>query len=110
MNQISVFADKYLSSLHIPSVRTTDVIEILIIAFLVYHIMVWIRNTRAWSLLKGVVVILVFIGIAVLFNMQTILWIVKSVLSLGVVAIIVVLQPELRKALEDLEKLNITLV
>ena len=69
--------------------------------------MVWIRNTRAWSLLKGVVVILAFIGIAVIFNMQTILWIVKSVLSLGVVAIIVVLQPELRKALEDLGKKKI---
>lgn len=107
MTQISLFADKYLSSLHIPSIRTTDIIEILIIAFLVYHIMTWIRNTRAWSLLKGVVVILVFIGIAVLFNMQTILWIVKSVLSLGVVAIIVVLQPELRKALEDLGKKKI---
>lgn len=109
MQQISFFADKYLSSLHIPSIHTTDVIEILIIAFLVYQIMAWIRNTRAWSLLKGVVVILVFIGIAVIFNMQTILWIVKSVLSLGVVAIIVVLQPELRKALEDLGKKKIFL-
>lgn len=104
MSQFSFYVDKYLNSLHVPSVRITDVIEILIIAFLVYHIMVWIRNTRAWALLKGVVVILAFIGIAVVANMQTILWIVKSVLSLGVVAIIVVLQPELRKALEDLGK------
>lgn len=102
MSQISYYVEQYFSGLHVPSVRTTDILEILIIAFLVYHIMVWIRNTRAWSLLKGVVVILVFIGIAVLANMQTILWIVKSVLSLAVIAIIVVLQPELRKALEDL--------
>lgn len=104
MSQISYYVEQYFSGLHVPSVRTTDILEILIIAFLVYHIMVWIRNTRAWSLLKGVVVILVFIGIAVLANMQTILWIVKSVLSLAVIAIIVVLQPELRKALEDLGK------
>ena len=104
MAQISFYADKYLSSLHVPSIHKTDILEILIIAFLVYQIMVWIRNTRAWALLKGVVVILAFIGIAVVANMQTILWIVKSVLSLGVVAIIVVLQPELRKALEDLGK------
>lgn len=104
MSQISYYVDYYLNSLHVPSVRITDVIEILIIAFLVYHIMVWIRNTRAWALLKGVVVILAFVGIAVLANMQTILWIVKSVLSLGVIAMIVVLQPELRKALEDLGK------
>ncbi len=104
MEQLSYFVDRYLSSLHIPSIQKTDILEILIIAFLVYQIMVWIRNTRAWALLKGVVVILVFIGIAVICNMQTILWIVKSVLSLGVIAIIVVLQPELRKALEDLGK------
>ncbi len=104
MAQLSFYADKYLSSLHVPSIHKTDILEILIIAFLVYQIMVWIRNTRAWALLKGVVVILVFIGIAVIANMQTILWIVKSVLSLAVIAIIVVLQPELRKALEDLGK------
>lgn len=104
MAQISDYVDQYLNSLHVPSIQITDVAEILIIAFLVYHIMVWIRNTRAWSLLKGVVVILVFIGIAVIANMQTILWIVKSVLSIAVIAIIVVLQPELRKALEDLGK------
>jgi len=107
MSQFSFDIDNYLNSLHVPSIRITDIVEILIIAFLVYHIMVWIRNTRAWSLLKGVVVILAFIGIAVVTNMQTILWIVKSVLSLGVVAMIVVLQPELRKALEDLGKKKI---
>jgi diadenylate cyclase len=82
----------------------TDIIEILIIAFLVYQIMVWIRNTRAWALLKGVVVILVFIFIAYIFEMQTILWIVKSIVSIAVTGIIVVLQPELRKALEELGK------
>ena len=87
-----------------PGVHVTDIIEILIIAFLVYQIMVWIRNTRAWALLKGVVVILVFIFLAYLFEMQTILWIVKSVVSIAVTGIIVVLQPELRKALEELGK------
>jgi diadenylate cyclase len=88
----------------VPAAHVTDIIEILIIAFLVYQIMVWIRNTRAWALLKGVVVILVFIFIAYIFEMQTILWIVKSVVSIAVTGIIVVLQPELRKALEELGK------
>ncbi|MBO4844873.1 MAG: diadenylate cyclase CdaA [Lachnospiraceae bacterium] len=104
MEQLQYWLSNYINSLHVPGVHVTDIIEILIIAFLVYQIMVWIRNTRAWALLKGVVVILVFIFLAYLFEMQTILWIVKSVVSIAVTGIIVVLQPELRKALEELGK------
>ncbi|HAK18399.1 MAG TPA: hypothetical protein DCM43_06035, partial [Lachnospiraceae bacterium] len=69
----------YLKKVHIPSVRWTDIVEILIIAFLVYHIMLWVKNTRAWSLLRGFVVIIVFIFFAAVFNMTTILWIVQNV-------------------------------
>ncbi len=104
MEQLQNWLGDYVNNLHVPAAHVTDIIEILIIAFLVYQIMVWIRNTRAWALLKGVVVILVFIFIAYIFEMQTILWIVKSVVSIAVTGIIVVLQPELRKALEELGK------
>ena len=61
MEQLQYWFSNYINSLHVPGVHVTDIIEILIIAFLVYQIMVWIRNTRAWALLKGAVVILVFI-------------------------------------------------
>lgn len=98
------FSEKYLSKLHFPSIHATDIFEILIISFLVYHLMLWIRNTKAWYLLKGVAVILVFIMLAAIFNMTTILWLVKSVVYIGAVGIIVILQPELRKALEELGK------
>ena len=92
-----------MSALHIPNyIKVTDIIEILIIAFLVYQILVWIKNTKAWALLKGVFVIFVFIGIAAIFNMSTILWIAENVLSIAVIAFIIVMQPELRKALEQL--------
>ena len=104
MEQFQHWFGDYVNNLHVPAAHVTDIIEILIIAFLVYQIMVWIRNTRAWALLKGVVVILVFIFIAYIFEMQTILWIVKSIVSIAVTGIIVVLQPELRKALEELGK------
>ena len=107
MDQIQSFAERYLVNLHIPSINIPDVVEILIISFLVYNIMVWIKNTRAWSLLRGVIVILAFIVLAYLFNMTTILWIVKNVFSIAVIAIIVVLQPELRKALEELGRKNL---
>jgi len=89
-----------------PTVRWPDVLEIFIIAFLVYHILVWARNTRLWSLLKGVIVILAFILFCALFNMTTILWIVGRVFSIAVIGIVVILQPELRKALEELGRKN----
>ena len=81
--------------------------EILLIAFLMYHILVWVKNTRAWSLLKGIIVIAVFILIAAYFQMNTILWIVQNAFGVAVTAVVVILQPELRKALEELGQKNI---
>lgn len=107
MEQLRLFADNYLANLHIPKIETIrypDVLEILILSFLIYHIMVWIKNTRAWNLLKGVVFILAFVLIAAILEMNTIIWIFQNVFSIAVIAIIIVLQPELRKALETLGK------
>lgn len=84
-----------------------DVMEILIIAFLIYNILLWIKNTRAWSLVKGFVVIIAFWIAASVFRMHTILWITENVLGFAVTVMIVVLQPELRKALEELGKKNL---
>lgn len=85
----------------------SDIAEILIIALLLYYILVWMKNTRAWSLLKGLFVIGVFLILAYFFDMTTILWLARNVLSFAVIALIVVIQPELRKALEELGKKNI---
>ena len=93
------------------SYRTTmdfgDVAEILIIAVLLYYTLVWMKTTRAWLLLKGLIVILAFLLLAYFFRMTTILWMAQNVLGFAVTALIVVLQPELRKALEELGKKNI---
>ncbi|MCL2718925.1 MAG: diadenylate cyclase CdaA [Lachnospiraceae bacterium] len=88
-------------------IKWTDIVEIVLISFLAYSIMVWIKTTRAWSLLKGIVVIAIFILVAAIFNMNTILWIVQNVIGVAVIAIIVIIQPELRKALEELGRKNI---
>lgn len=97
----------YLSlSLQGLKVRSVDIVEIIIISFLVYHIMAWVKHTKVWLLMKGIIIILVFILIAIVFEMNTILWIVENVLSLAVIAIVVVLQPELRRALEELGRKN----
>lgn len=84
------------------AVKPTDIIEIIIIAFVFYHIMLWIKNTRAWSLFKGIIIILGFTVVALYFNMNTILWIAEKTLNVGAIALIIVFQPELRKALEQL--------
>lgn len=106
MDTFQSLLDTNFTNFHMPDIKGTDVVEILIIAFLVYHILVWMRNTRIWSLMKGIVVIVIFIIIAALFNMSTILWIVQNVLSIAVIAVVVVLQPELRRALEQLGRKN----
>ena len=107
MQLVNDLTEKYLSKLHIPSIIWTDVVEVFIIAFLLYHIMLWIKNTRAWALLKGLLVIGAFVLIAVFFKMNTILWIVTNLFSIAAIAIVVVLQPELRKALEELGRKNL---
>ena len=84
-----------------------DIIEIAIISVLFYHILLWIKSTRAWNLFKGIIVILLFVLIAAFFQMSTILWIAENTLNVGLLAIVVIFQPELRKALENLGDKNI---
>ena len=106
MQQINTLIKNYLSKLYMPKLLWTDVAEILIIAFILYYILLWIKNTRAWALLKGLFVIAFFLMIAVFFQMNTILWIVTNLFSIAAIALVVVLQPELRKALEELGRKN----
>lgn len=84
-----------------------DIIEVFIIAIVVYYILAWMKTTRAWALLKGLIVIGGFMLIAVVMEMKTILWIGEKVLGFAVTALIIVLQPELRKALEELGTKNL---
>lgn len=93
--------EKAMSALNI-RMTPTDVAEIVIIAFLLYYMLVWIKNTRAWMLLKGILVVLLFVALAAVFQMNTIMWIAKNTLSVAVIAIVVIFQPELRKALENI--------
>lgn len=92
----------YLDDWYWPDMRITDLIEILIIAFLVYYVIKWIKNTKAWMLLKGIAVLAVFILLAAIFKMNTILWLAKNSISVLATAAVIVFQPELRRALEKL--------
>ena len=101
IEQIAIYVSR------MPGIRWTDIVAIIILSFLIYHILVWIKNTKAWSLLKGILVIAVFILFAAYFEMNTILWIVNNLFSVAVTAVVVILQPELRRAVEELGRKNI---
>ena len=99
---ITSFIERYVTWLSIPSIKWTDIVEVLIISILLYRVLAWIKESKAWSLLKGILFILLFVMFAAIFSMTTILWIAKNVFGVAVTAMVVVFQPELRKALEQL--------
>ncbi len=102
MQNIADILNRYLSHINMPSVNIIDVIEIILISFFVYQFMVWIKYTRAYTVLKGLLIIGAFLLIAYIFKMNTILWIVSNLASALITAIVVIFQPELRKVVEQL--------
>ena len=106
MQQFIEQVKNFISFDSIPVMGITDYLEILIIAFLAYEIMIWLRDTRAWSLMRGIVVIIVFVLLAYLLQMTTILWIVRNGISVLLMALLICFQPELRRALDNLGRKN----
>lgn len=98
---------RYIDDIYIPSIRLTDIVEILILTVIVYEIMLWIKNTKAWMLLKGLVMLGLFIVVAYVFRMHTILYLARESISILAFAALVVFQPELRRALEKLGEKNL---
>lgn len=84
-----------------------DAIDILIVAVVIYQLLKLLKQTRAEQLLKGVLLLVLATVLTGLLNLHTINWILKGAVSLGAVAIIVVFQPELRRALEYLGRSKI---
>ncbi len=105
MGELMEVIHSWLSFLQRISFR--NLIEIVIISVLIYEVLYWIKNTRAWTLLKGLVVILLFTVLAAVFDLRTILWILEKTAAIAATALLVIFQPELRKALEQLGSKNI---
>lgn len=103
-NYIHEFIEKYLS---IPDIYISDIVEIVVISVLVYYIILWFRKSRAWVLMKGILVLVIFMVVASIFNLTTLLWIINKTLSAGIIALVIIFQPELRRALEQLGKKNV---
>lgn len=107
MDRILDFIKKYGSWMELPSITFIDILEIAIIAFGIYQVIVWVKKTRAWMLVKGLIVLLVICLIAIILNMNVVLWIFEKTVGVGITALIIVFQPELRKALEQLGRKQI---
>lgn len=109
MAPLYTFTQQYLGWLNPTdiTVSVTDVIEIIIIAFILYHLLVWMKNSRAWTLMRGLLVVLVFLALAAFFQMNIILWLAGKLFSVAIIALVIIFQPELRHALESLGRTNL---
>lgn len=100
--RITAVLGRFVTGVYLPEIHLTDIAEVLILAYLIYHVMIWIKNTKAWMLMKGILVLAIFILLAFIFQMHTILYIAKNSVTVLATVAIVVFQPELRRALEKL--------
>lgn len=78
------------------------ILDIVIVWFLIYQVLIWARGTRMMNLLKGIAIIFIAKALSSLIGLQTIDWLLNQIISWGVIASIILFQPEIRKALESL--------
>lgn len=103
MENIIAYLKFRFSSVSLPvSIGVIDIVQILLIAIFVYYLVVWVKNTRAYMLLQGVLLVVLFLVAAAIFRMDTILWIFKQMSVVAITGVIVIFQPELRRVLEQL--------
>ena len=107
IGQFHKVIEKYLYWLSLPSIGFTDILEIIIISVIVYQMLKWVQLTRAWTLFKGIIMLLLFALFAAIFQLNTISWLLSNSLSVGITAAIIIFQPELRRALEQLGRKKI---
>jgi diadenylate cyclase len=104
MSVINVWLKSYLTLFLklISSITITSVVEILILAFLVYKFLLWIKNTKAWTLLKGILMLIGCVMIVYALQMDTLIYLVNRAFDIAIIAAVIIFQPELRRALEQL--------
>ena len=91
----------------LPRITFSNLTEIIILTILVYYALLWIKSTKAWYLLRGIAMIMAFAVAAAIFHWDTILWILGRTGGIAVTALVIIFQPELRKALEQLGQKNL---
>ena len=86
----------------IPYIRIIDILQILLLTIVIYNLILWLKNTKAWNLLKGILLLLLFYVVAAVLHMTVIVWLVDNCLSVVIMVFVIVFQPEFRQALERL--------
>lgn len=107
MDNVIRLLRNYLGNLYIPKIEIIDILEIIILSIILYFCIRWIKNTRAYTLIKGLLLLTIFLILVTLLQMNTILYIMKSVATVALTALVVIFQPELRKGLEQLGQKNV---
>lgn len=90
------------------SIRITDIIDMALLSYLIYHGIRLVRETRAQQLIKGIIVLVAAYLIAVFANLQTMRFILKNCFQWGILAIIILFQPELRRIIEKIGRTRLT--
>ena len=82
------------------SIGLNDILDIIIVAFIFYKILEFIKETRAQQLIKGLLVLVAAFFLSDFFNLYALNWLLRGTMTVGAIALVVVFQPELRRALE----------
>ena len=89
------------------SISITDILDIILVAYLVYKVLGFIKETRAQQLVRGIGLIIVVFLISEFLNLSLLNWLLKSLITVGLIAIVVLFQPELRRGLEQIGRRGI---
>lgn len=85
---------------NLKTIRFMDIVDISIVAFVLYKGIKWARETRAFQLIKGIIILVAIMYISGVLRLNTVNFILENTLQIGLIAILIVFQPELRRALE----------
>lgn len=100
MRGIQTFFNEYL--IRLTRLKFGDILEILIIAMIIYYFLRWIKTTNAWAVLKGLIMLFLCWLIAYIFDLHAIQWIFVNAVGVGITALVILFQPELRRVLEQI--------
>lgn len=102
MDNILNMLDKLVRWLSLPKMNAMDFVEIILIAVVFYYVIKWIKTTRAWVIVKGLIVLLLVWILATVLKFDVILWLFTNTIGVGITAVLILFQPELRRVLETL--------
>ena len=84
------------------SIKTTDIIDIVVVAYLIYRLLGFIKETRAQQLFRGILMIVAFFLVSEIFNLSLLNWLFTRLITVGLIAVVILFQPEIRRGLEQI--------